>query len=107
LSDIQSAICEHFQLSPAELLSGDRTRRIAWPRQLAMYLARELTDESLPAIGRHFGGRDHSTVLHAWKRTRERLVSDSSMRSAVETLYTRLQLERAAVPERHAHDRCD
>jgi chromosomal replication initiator protein len=107
LSDIQFAICEHFQLSPAELLSGDRTRRIVWPRQLAMYLARELTDESLPAIGRHFGGRDHSTVLHAWKRTQERLVSDSSMRSAVETLYTRLQLERPAVPERHAHDRRD
>jgi chromosomal replication initiator protein len=107
LSDIQSAICEHFQLSPAELLSGNRTRRITWPRQLAMYLARELTDESLPAIGRHFGGRDHSTVLHAWKRTHERMTSDSSMRSAVETLYARLQPEHSEAAQRQAHDRSD
>ncbi|HEX4564080.1 MAG TPA: chromosomal replication initiator protein DnaA [Solirubrobacteraceae bacterium] len=107
LSDIQSAICEHFQLSPAELLSANRTRRIAWPRQLAMYLARELTDESLPAIGRHFGGRDHSTVLHAWKRTHERMTSDSSMRSAVETLYARLQPEHSEAAQRQAHDRSD
>ena len=59
--------------SPEELLSTARTARIAWPRQVAMYLARELTGESLPAIGRHFGGRDHTTVLHAWRRTGARI----------------------------------
>ena len=107
LSDIQSAICEQFDLSPAELLSSDRARRVAWPRQLAMYLARELTPESLPAIGRHFGGRDHSTVLHAWKRTRARILSDSTTREAIDTLYTRLQVDDATPPLQRAHDRRD
>ena len=69
-AEIQAAACQHFGLSAEELLSPSRTARIAWPRQVAMYLARELTDESLPAIGRHFGGRDHTTVLHALRRTR-------------------------------------
>src|SRR5208282_4802197 len=66
ISEIQAATCRHFGLSSDELLSSTRTARVAWPRQVAMYLARELTGESLPAIGRHFGGRDHTTVLHAW-----------------------------------------
>jgi chromosomal replication initiator protein len=51
-----------------------------------MYLARELTGESLPAIGRHFGGRDHTTVLHAWRRTTARIVDDDAAREAVEKL---------------------
>ena len=72
-----------------------------------MYLARELSGESLPAIGRHFGGRDHSTVLHAWKRTRARLAIDTSTRAAVEQLCTRLQLEHPPTVEHRAHDRLD
>jgi chromosomal replication initiator protein len=55
-----------------------------------MYLARELTGESLPAIGRHFGGRDHTTVLHAWRRARERIADDDVSRLAVENLRERL-----------------
>ncbi len=51
-----------------------------------MYLARELTGESLPAIGRQFGGRDHTTVLHAWRRTSARIATDDSSREAVEKL---------------------
>jgi chromosomal replication initiator protein len=51
-----------------------------------MYLARELTGESLPAIGRHFGGRDHTTVLHAWRRTSARIATDTAAREAVENL---------------------
>ena len=70
IDDIQVAACEQFGICAQELLSRTRTARVAWPRQVAMYLARELTSESLPAIGRHFGGRDHTTVLHAWRRTR-------------------------------------
>jgi chromosomal replication initiator protein len=106
LRDIQAATCEQFSLAPDELLSAARTRRVAWPRQLAMYLARELTAESLPAIGRHFGGRDHTTVLHAWRRTRERLDSDSATRAAVDELCGRLHIE--PQPASHgAHDRCD
>jgi chromosomal replication initiator protein len=86
VDDVQLATCKHFGLSPDELLSGARTARIAWPRQLAMYLARELSGESLPSIGRQFGGRDHTTVLHAWRRTSARIASDEASREAVEKL---------------------
>ncbi len=86
VAEIQKATCAHFGLSSEELLSSARTARIAWPRQVAMYLARELTSESLPAIARQFGGRDHTTVLHAWRRTSTRIASDDSSREAVENL---------------------
>jgi chromosomal replication initiator protein len=86
ITEIQAAACSHFGLSTTELVSSARSARVAWPRQLAMYLARELTDESLPAIGRHFGGRDHTTVMHACKRASARIASDDSCREAVENL---------------------
>ncbi|HEY4918236.1 MAG TPA: chromosomal replication initiator protein DnaA [Solirubrobacteraceae bacterium] len=86
VSEIQDATCQHFGLTSDELISPSRTARIAWPRQVAMYLARELTEESLPAIARQFGGRDHTTVLHAWRRTSARIDSDASSREAVERL---------------------
>jgi chromosomal replication initiator protein len=91
IADIQAAACQLFGLSPEELLSSNRAARVAWPRQMAMYLARELTGESLPSIGRHFGGRDHTTVLHAWRRTEEKISSDISSREAVEKLRRRLE----------------
>ena len=91
IGEIQAAVGEHFGLSPEELLSSSRTQRVAWPRQLAMYLARELTGESLPAIGRHFGGRDHTTVLHAWRRTAARIASDDESHRTVEALCTSLE----------------
>ncbi|HEX3910904.1 MAG TPA: chromosomal replication initiator protein DnaA [Solirubrobacteraceae bacterium] len=86
VAEIQTAVGEHFGLSRAELLSSTRAARVAWPRQLAMYLTRELTTESLPSIGRHFGGRDHTTVLHACRRTDSRIADDTSAREAVEKL---------------------
>ncbi len=90
VADIQRVTCELFGLTTEELLSSARTARIAWPRQLAMYLARELTTESLPAIGRHFGGRDHTTVMHACRRTSARITSDETSRDAVVKLCTAL-----------------
>jgi chromosomal replication initiator protein len=90
LADIQMAACRQFGVTPEELLSGSRAARVAWPRQVAMYLARELTSESLPAIGRHFGGRDHTTVLHACKRTSQRLSTDAGSKAAVNKLLTTL-----------------
>jgi chromosomal replication initiator protein len=90
ITEIKAAACEQFGLSPEELLSSARTARIAWPRQVAMYLSRELTHESLPAIGREFGGRDHTTVLHAWRRTAERIAANPTSRAVVEELRTRL-----------------
>jgi chromosomal replication initiator protein len=86
LADIQRLACEQFGITAEELLSSSRAARVAWPRQVAMYLARELTSESLPAIGRHFGGRDHSTVLHACRRTNERIATDAVSRASVHNL---------------------
>ncbi len=91
LAEIQAAACRHFDISPQELLSPSRTTRVAWPRQVAMYLARELTDESLPAIGRHFGRRDHTTVIHAVRRTEQRIRTDTASRRAVDDLRSALQ----------------
>jgi chromosomal replication initiator protein len=105
IGEIQAAACKHFDLSPQELLSSARTKRIAWPRQVAMYLARELTGESLPAIGRGFGGRDHTTVLHAWRRTAARIADDQSSRETVEKLrqsLDRTHRQRCAPPDRSA-----
>ncbi len=91
LDDIQTAACRHFGLSHEELLSSSRVARVAWPRQVAMYLARELTDESLPAIGRHFGRRDHTTVIHAVRRAEQKILTDSASRKAVDDLRCALQ----------------
>ena len=68
ITDIQRVVASHFGISVVELVSERRTTRIAWPRQVAIYLARELTAASLPGIGSEFGGRNHATVLHACKR---------------------------------------
>jgi chromosomal replication initiator protein len=105
ITEIQAAACKHFGISSDELLSAARTPRIAWPRQVAMYLARELTGESLPAIGRRFGGRDHTTVLHAWRRTSARIADDDASREAVEKLSQSLGCtapRRSAPPDRSA-----
>ena len=76
LADIQAAVASYYQLSVSELISTSRAARVAWPRQLAIHLARELTRESLHEIGAAFGGRNHATVLHACKRVSERLGND-------------------------------
>jgi chromosomal replication initiator protein len=86
VEDIQQRICEAFGLSMDELLSSSRAAPVTWPRQVAMYLARELTDQTLPAIGRAFGGRNHTTVLHACKRTAERIATDREAFDVVQRL---------------------
>jgi len=86
LHDITQATCAHFSLTEQELLSSSRSPRVAWPRQIAMFLARELTEDSLPAIGRHFGGRDHTTVLYACRRASARIDRDGDAHQAVESL---------------------
>jgi len=70
-SFIQRTVAEYFRISTTELLSGKRSRSIARPRQIAMTLAKELTSHSLPEIGSAFGGRDHTTVLHANRKIKE------------------------------------
>ena len=72
--EIQDAVCDALRASATTSSSRARkAARLAWPRQIGMYLSRELTDQTLPTIGRHFGGRNHATVLHAWKRTAARM----------------------------------
>jgi len=91
---IQDATCELFGLTREELVSDGRSRRITWPRQLAMYLSREHTAQSLPAIGQAFGGRNHTTVMHACKRAAERLRSDPDVSDTVRTLSERIHADR-------------
>ncbi len=68
IGDIRRATCRHFNMSNINLISQRRTNAVVYPRQLAMYVARELTSRSLPEIGRQFGGRDHTTVLHGTRK---------------------------------------
>jgi chromosomal replication initiator protein len=89
---IQDATCAHFSVTREELLSRSRAQRLAWPRHVAIYLSRELTDHSLPVIGREFSGRDHSTVLNACKRVSAQLAADPTAYSAVERLTAALRL---------------
>jgi chromosomal replication initiator protein len=91
--DVQRATCEAFGISREELLSESRVARVAWPRQVAMYLSRELTDATLPAIGREFGGRNHTTVLHAHRRTTERISSDRDAFQIVDQITRQLRGE--------------
>lgn len=71
VENIQKTVADYYKVRVADLLSKRRSRSIARPRQVAMALAKELTSHSLPEIGDAFGGRDHTTVLHACKRIRE------------------------------------
>ena len=86
VEDIQQRICETFGVSMDQLLSTSRAAPVAWPRQVAMYLSRELTDQTLPAIGRAFGGRNHTTVIHACRRTAERMANDRDAYDTVRRL---------------------
>jgi chromosomal replication initiator protein len=88
--EIQESTCELFGISYDDLVSSSRAGGVAWPRQVAMYLARELTDQTLPAIGRAFGNRNHTTVMHACKRTAERIATDREAYDAVRRLTERL-----------------
>ena len=87
---VQQLTCEAFSVSLEELLSSERTGRVAWPRQVAMYLARTHTGATLPAIGREFGGRNHTTVMYACRRAGERIASDPAAHAAVRALERRL-----------------
>jgi chromosomal replication initiator protein len=91
LDEIQAATCERLGVSRETLSSTDRSARVAWARQVAMYLSRELTDATLPAIGRAFGGRNHTTVLHACRRATERIAADAEAHELVRSLAAALQ----------------
>ncbi len=80
IENIQKTVADYFKIKVADMYSKKRTRILARPRQMAMYLARELTDLSYPEIGQSFGGRDHTTVLHACSKIEELKNSDATLR---------------------------
>jgi len=86
IEDIKRKVCDHYNLRPADLTSARRARAIARPRQVAMYLCKTLTPRSLPEIGRGFGGRDHTTVIHAVRKIEELRATDSQLDEDVERL---------------------
>ena len=86
IDEIQKKTAEYYKLDLRELHSARRARRVARPRQVAMYLARELTSRSLPDIGRRFGGRDHTTVLHACRRIEALCKTDPVFQQEVDFL---------------------
>jgi chromosomal replication initiator protein len=86
IEDIQRVVARHFNVSKSDLLSSRRTRTIVRPRQIAMYLAKVLTPRSLPEIGRRFGGRDHTTVLHAVRKIEELIEGDKTLADEIELL---------------------
>jgi chromosomal replication initiator protein len=91
VDEIQKAAAEHFSLRQADLLSERRTRAIARPRQIAMYLCKQLTTRSYPDIGRRFGGRDHTTVLHGVRKIEELMPKDDQIARDVEALIRKLK----------------
>ncbi|MGC2415071.1 MAG: chromosomal replication initiator protein DnaA [Stellaceae bacterium] len=91
IDEIQKRVAEHFTIKMAEMTSSRRARIVARPRQVAMYLAKQLTSRSLPEIGRKFGGRDHTTVMHAVRKIEELIVSDRALAEDVELLRRMLQ----------------
>jgi chromosomal replication initiator protein len=86
IEDIQRVVARHYNVSKADLLSSRRTRTIVRPRQVAMYLAKVLTPRSLPEIGRRFGGRDHTTVLHAVRKIEDLIQGDKTLAEEIELL---------------------
>src|SRR5215216_447485 len=91
---IQTAVTDRFGLSMEELCSERRSQNIVYPRQVAMYLSRELTDASLPKIGREFGGRDHTTVIHATSKIARLIREDRSVYNLVQELTARIKQTR-------------
>ncbi|MEP6809240.1 MAG: chromosomal replication initiator protein DnaA [Chthoniobacterales bacterium] len=91
IEQIQRRVAEHFDVRIADMTSKRRPANIAFPRQIAMYLARELTKASLNEIGDAFGGRDHGTVLHACKLVKKRMVEQDAIRQAVSFIDSALQ----------------
>jgi chromosomal replication initiator protein len=91
IDEIQKRVAEHFNVKVSDMSSSRRSRSVARPRQVAMYLAKQLTSRSLPEIGRKFGGRDHTTVMHAVKKVEELMATDGGMAEDVDLLRRMLE----------------
>ena len=92
LSTIMDIVSEYYGLKTSDLKAQKRSQNIVLPRQLAMYLCRELTDASLPKIGEEFGGRDHTTVIHACNKIAKKFSDDSTFAGIVKELSGRVKI---------------
>jgi len=88
---IQKIVADFFQISLTDLKTTRRHKNIVLPRQVAMYLSRQLTNLSLPEIGSAFGGKDHTTVLHSWKKINQNLINDAGLKNTIDRLTTEIQ----------------
>ncbi len=93
VEDIQKKVADYYAIPPKEMKSSRRSRNIAFPRQVAMFLSKELTRKSLPEIGEAFGGRDHTTILYACRKIEEKRASDSEFNEEIERLIRSIQPE--------------
>ncbi|GGE48169.1 chromosomal replication initiator protein DnaA [Pullulanibacillus camelliae] len=91
IKDIQTVIGEHYNIKLEDFSAKKRTKSIAFPRQIAMYLSRELTDYSLPKIGEEFGGRDHTTVIHAHEKISKLLDTDKELQQKLKEVTEQLK----------------
>ncbi|MFN7000517.1 MAG: chromosomal replication initiator protein DnaA, partial [Elioraea tepidiphila] len=91
IEEIQRKVAEHYNIRLTDMSSARRSRQVARPRQVAMYLAKQLTSRSLPEIGRRFGNRDHTTVMHAVSRIAELMAADAAFAEDVELLRRMLE----------------
>lgn len=86
MDDIQEVVCAQFHVKMTELKSRRRSKTLVHPRQIAMYLCRELTDASYPEIGRQFGGKDHTTIIHACRQVTKAKETDQALQTTIDTL---------------------
>jgi len=91
IDEIQAQVAEHYRIRKAEMTSARRAREVARPRQVAMYLSKQLTPKSLPDIGRRFGGRDHTTVIHAVKQIERLRANDAELDADIRLLTRQLE----------------
>jgi len=93
VSTIQRVVSEHYSIKPGLMRAKKRTREVAFPRQVAMYITRSLTNYSLPAIGEEFGGRDHTTVLHAYEKIKTDLENNPQLSQEISGIIEKIQRE--------------
>ena len=91
IQKIQSIVADYYQIDVADMKSKKRTNKIAFPRQIAMYLSRIMTDESFPRIGIEFGGKDHSTIIHACEKIEEDMKEDKNLETIINTLKQKIK----------------
>src|SRR5206468_8135351 len=91
VESIVRAVAEKFSMQPAQLKMKSNTRQIAYPRQIAMYLVKDLTHASLPEIGRYFGGKHHTTVLHSIQKIEDLRQQDEDLNSLIQAVIDTLQ----------------